>query len=533
MAIIPSVDALGARPLPQARAPQTYDASGEILAEATGRAADRIGHAVTDFGERRDLFNASKAKAAFIQAESSARLELENDPDWETYETRYREKMSKAKDTVLQGVKIPSNRAALGVDFDSSLDQGAMAVRKAARAREIDVSRADLNSSLDGLRRSALETNDEGLRAKAIDAAQESILTAQANGYVSAQEAEVTRKKWTADYAEAFVEAKPPAERVSMLSKPKGTVADYIDPERRTALLKVATHENRELTVRRESQAQEDAIFAKHGATPDALSVAREIEDPEVRDSTVSRLKVRQAETKQAEIEYRDDLGEQALAFLNGGGKFDDLPLKIKNGLKPSALSSLRSYAEQQVSGMKRLTNPETLVQLSSMAADSPQDFGEADLLTFRAGLSDGDFEKFVDLQRKIRSGNVDGKASGFQGITQVRDVRLRELFGGTTAKGDKQAKINKFVQQFESQLTAFKAENGHPAKADDARKILDDLTAEVAINWGRDKKAFELSDDDIAVPATDRLQIVSELRRRGKPITDQSILTIYKAANK
>lgn len=517
----------------RARAPRTYDSSGEILAESIGNAAERIGRAAVDFGERRDLFNASKAKADFLQADSAVRRELEDDPDWQTYEARYREKMGKAKEAALKAVKIPTNREALGLDFDGSLDRGAQAVRQAARVKEVDVSRADLNASLDGLRRSALESNDEGLRAQAITAAQESILAAQANGYLTAQESEATRRKWTADYAESFVGMKAPAERIELLSKPKGSVADYIAPDRRAALLDAATKENRELTVRRESQAEEDAIFAKHGATPAALTAAREIKDPEVRDSTVSRLKVRQAEAKQQEIESRDALGEQALAFINDGGKFADLPLNIKNGLRPSALSSLRSYAEQQVAGAKRLTSPETLVQLSSMAADSPQEFGETDLLSYRAGLSDGDFEKFVDLQRKIRSGNIDGKSSGFQTITQVRDTRLRELFGGTTAKGDKQAKINRFVQQFESQLTAFKEENGRPAKADDARKILDDLTAEVAIDWGRDKRAFELSDEDIAVPETDRLQIISELRRRGKPITDQSILTIYKAANK
>src|SRR5688572_2357769 len=102
MARIPDATDLGPRPVPQARAPRVYDASGEIGAESLGRAAERIGRAAVDFGERRDLFNASKAKASYIQAEAAARAELENDPDWETYETRYREKMTKVRDETLK-----------------------------------------------------------------------------------------------------------------------------------------------------------------------------------------------------------------------------------------------------------------------------------------------------------------------------------------------------------------------------------------------------------------------------------------------
>jgi hypothetical protein len=82
---------------------------------------------------------------------------------------------------------------------------------------------------------------------------------------------------------------------------------------------------------------------------------------------------------------------------------------------------------------------------------------------------------------------------------------------------------------KFETELKAFKEETGKAPKADDARKILDNLTADVAINWGSDKKVFELGDDDIeGVPVADRNEIIRELQKRGRPVTDKAITELY-----
>lgn len=536
---IPDITSLGERRAPIGRAPTYEDRSAEIAAESIGSAARQLGGAVVDFADRRDNFRVAKAGAAFSTAEASARQFQDN--DWETYETRYRESMTKAKEESLKGVRLPANRQALELQFDSAVERGVLNVRQSARAKEIEFGRSDLSSMLDSYRTAALSSSDEAMRAKSISGAQLAIQSALDNQYIDPVDAEKLNKTWAQSYAEGLLTMQTPDKRVEMLSKPKGTAIDYIPPDRRATLLEAAKNENRDLTVRRESQAQEDAIVEKFGTGPAALKAARDIEDPEVRDSTVSRIKVRQAEAKQAEIETRESLTEEALGFINGGGRFADLPLRIKNGLLPSSLNSLRSYAEQHAGGGVRRTNPETLIKLSEMSADDPQKFGEVDMLEYRDKLSDSDFEEFVDLQRKIRTGSLDGKATGFMTMNQVRDERLRALFGSampTSKEGEKKSLARrKFVEQYEARLRSFREEAGKRPGADDARKILDDLTADVAINrdywFDTTKKVYELGETDIeGVPEADRNEIIRELQKRGKSVTDDAIVNLYRMVN-
>jgi hypothetical protein len=531
---IPDVTSLGERRVPIGRAPEYQDRSSEIIAAGLGNAARQLGSAVEDYADRRDSFQVAKAGAAFSTSEASARQF--QDDDWQTYESRYRESMTKAKEEALKGVRIPANRQALDLEFNSAVERGVLNVRAAARGKEVEFGRADLSSMLDSYRTAALSTPDEFMRAKSINGAQLAIQSALQNQFINPTDAEKLNKTWTQNYAEGFLSMQTPQQRIEMLNKPKGTAIDYIPPDRRAALLEAAKNENRDLTVRRESQAHEDALVSKHGTNwQSALSAARQITDPEVRDSTVSRIKVRQAEAKQAESEYHAEIGEQALGFINDGGKFADLPLKIRNGLKPSELNSLRSYAEQMAGGGARRTNPETLIDLSTMSAEDPQAFGEIDMLAYRDRLSDGDFEEFVDLQRKIKTGTLDGKATGFMSVNQVRDERIKDIFGSPAKQSETQKQRRRqFIEQFEGQLKAYREQNKKSAGADDARKILDDMTAEVAVSrdfwFDTTKPAYAVTGEDI--PDADRSEIIAELTKRGKQVTDQAIIDLYRRVN-
>lgn len=538
---IPDASQLGFS-VPSTRTPRFQDRSGEIVAGAVGQLGQTIGQAATRLQEREDSFAYAQAKSALLTADVEARRALENDNDWQTYEKRYNETMTKAREKAAGMIRGNRDRALFDLDAKGVIDRNVAEVRGLSKRKEIDWGRASLDEMLQGNRTAALNAADEPTRAALIAATQEAIDGAKSKGYLSEQEATNQRQVWTANYAEGFVGMQSAEKRIELLSKPKGTAADLIAPDRRAALLEAAKRESRDLTVRRESQAQEDAIVAKFGTGPAALKAARDIEDPEVRDSTVSRIKVRQAEAKQAELEQTEALSEEAMAFINEGGKYADLPLRIKNGLTPSALNSIRSYALDVASGGARRTQPETLIELSTMSGDDPQKFGELNMLEYRDKLSDSDFEEFVDLQRKIRSGSLDGKATGFMTMNQVRDERLRDLFGSampTAKEGDKvSAARRKFVSQYETRLRSFRDESGKRPGADDARKILDDMTADVGINrsywFDTSKRAFEITDEDIpGVPEADRNEIIAALRRSGKPVTDEEILKLYNFVNR
>ena len=539
MARIPDVDDFGQRSAPRAYAPRVVDRSGEIIAEAGGRFGEKFAQVASRIEDREDNFAYGQARNALITADVEARRQFENDSDWATYDKRYSEAMEKAREKAGGLIRSKHDRALFDSDARLSIERNRGEVLALSKRKEGDWGRATLESALESNRTAALNAKDKATRAELHETAQAMIAGAVGKGYLSQEVGGELGRRHIQSFAEGYVSMLPADERIGVLSKPVGTEADYIAPDKRHALLEAAKRESRDLTVRRESQAQEDAIVSKHGGDwTAALKAARDIEDPDVRDSTVTRVKVRQAESKQADFERRETLTEEALGFINDGGKFDDLPLKIKNGLKPSALNSLRSYAEQQASGGRRSTDPETLIELSRLSTDDPQKFGELDMLGYRDKLTDSDFEEFVDLQRKIRSGSMDGKATGFMTMNQVRDERLRDLFGSampTAKEADKvSAARRKFVEQYETRLRSVKQQTGKAPGADDARKILDDMTADVGINrdywFDTSKPAYELTGEDVPdVPEADRNEIISELRKRGKPVTDQAIINLYR----
>lgn len=536
---IPDASSLGYS-VPQTRTPRFQDRSGQIVGDATQRLAGTIGQVAGALQEREDKFSYAQAKSTLLQADIETRRALESDPDWSTYEKRYSESMAKAREKAAGFIRSKNDRALFDMDAKLDVERGVSEVRGLAKRKEVGWGRSTVDKTLESNRAAGMNAKDEATREQIINASKDVILGAVAKGYYTEDEGTNLFQNYRDNYAVGLIEMQPAEKRIALLND-NNSVAKHLQPDVRAKLLEAAKNENRDLTVRRESQAQEDAIVAKYGTSTAALQAAREITDPEVRDSTVNRIKVRQAEAKQAESEYHAALAEEALEFINGGGKYADLPLKIRNGLKPSELNSLRSYAEQMAGGGPRRTNPETLIELSTLSAEDPQAFGELDMLAYRANLSDSDFEEFVDLQRKVKTGTLDGKATGFMTVNQVRDERLAEIFGSARplAKESEKAKQRRrqFIEMYEGQLKAFREQNKRAAGADDARKILDDMTAEVVINrdfWLDTKKpAYKVTGEDIPdVPDADRNEIISELRKRGKPVTDQAIIDLYRLVN-
>jgi hypothetical protein len=529
MARIPSADDFGPRPIPQYRSPRVADQSGEIIAQAGERLMGTIANTAERITEREDKFQYAQARTALLAADVEARKALDGDQDYATHEKRYGDAMLKAREKATGMFRSKRDAALFELDAKLDVERGLGEVRNHAKRIETDVSRASLDETLQLSRNAALGASDEPTRAAFIKSATDMIDGAFEKGYLSAQEATNAKQQHVADYAESYVGMQPADKRIELLSAGKG-VAKHIAPDKRVALLDAAKNESRQLNNRRESQAQFDSIIARYGTGSAAIKAARTIDDPEVRDLTESRIEHEQARTERAENEYRENIEQQATQFINDGGAFADLPLNLKNALKPGTLSSLRSYSDSLTRGTPVKTDWAVYGKLSSMVSDDPRGFGEVNMLDHRGSLADSEYEKIVDLQRKVKSGDVDGKASGFKTITQLRDDRLRKVFGATTGKGKKQEPISRFTSLFEDRLTAFKEDTGKPAKAAEAKKILDDMTAEIAVNrdywFDTEKKAYEFKVQDI--PKEELAEITSALTRRGKTVNDGTILQLY-----
>jgi hypothetical protein len=265
MARIPDVTSLGERRAPIGRAPTYEDRSAEIAAESIGNAARQLGGAVSDLADRRDNFRVAKAGATFSTAEASARQFQDN--DWETYETRYRDSMRKVREDTLKGVRLPANKAALELQFDTVIERGALGVKQQARDKEIEFGRADLTGMLDSYRTSALSSSDDAVRGQNVSGAQLAIKSALDNGYIKATEAETLNKSWTESYGEGVLDTLPFAKQVEMLRKPEGTPAGFLQPDKRANLLRQAENQVRLERERAEAEQRAKMIEVRMALT--------------------------------------------------------------------------------------------------------------------------------------------------------------------------------------------------------------------------------------------------------------------------
>jgi hypothetical protein len=258
MARLPDIEDLGARPIPQARAPRTIDQSGDILADSIGRTASAVSDIATRAEAREDQASYAQARSTLLQADIAARKSLEGDQNFQTYGTRYQEAMRKARETAANGIRSRHDRASFETDSDLDIARGAAAVGEMARRTGVDVGRANLQTTLTNNRTAALEAADEGTRAALIKASQEAIAGAHAKNHIDAQEAVQIGQDWTTRYAEGFLETQSPDKRLAMLKNPKGTAAGLLPADTRARLAERAQVEVRQ----QQAQAQAAKVEA-------------------------------------------------------------------------------------------------------------------------------------------------------------------------------------------------------------------------------------------------------------------------------
>lgn len=136
-----------------------------------------------------------------------------------------------------------------------------------------------------------------------------------------------------------------------------------------------------------------------------------DIADPDERAAAIREYNlISGVQSKQAEAR-RDQAADAAFKIIESGGNVDDLPIDFRQNLGREEMSSLRTYQDKVASGDKVETDPEQYVLLSKIASENPDGFTKLNPIAWRDKLDDGDFEKFVDLQRTIRnSGREEAK---------------------------------------------------------------------------------------------------------------------------
>lgn len=275
---LPSVNA----PLPVAQATRgvvTYD--GTQAAGASAQVGQAIGGALTEYADRaiqkQDRYNFALAKSSFLKSQIEAENELDQDQDYPTYEKRYTEKMTKARDQAVALIGSPSDRALFQQELDLDIQRGLGAVAKKAKSKEIDVGRGALMDTIATNREAALKSTDELARASVIKSTTEAIDGARDRGYLTEQEAVRMRQGATEDYALASVQMLDPSGRLAALSKPG--IADLIPTDKR-AELKMQAQNQIEMEQRRlAAEARQRQVEARQLQAINRMELSSRVQD--------------------------------------------------------------------------------------------------------------------------------------------------------------------------------------------------------------------------------------------------------------
>jgi hypothetical protein len=301
-------------------------------------------------------------------------------------------------------------------------------------------------------------------------------------------------------------------------------------------------------SVRADGQKQADAILARGGTLKEQREQARQIDDADVRDDVTQRLEHEAAVRDRAEREQDQDRLRSAYDRVDRTKSVTSIPPGEWAQLDGSARSSLRSYATSLAKGVAIETDLPTYYAAMQRAGDDPTAFATENLLRYKGTIGETEFKQLASLQLSIKNGDRT-KAEKELGPTRLEmavadDALALYGFDVKAAKKDPTSADGKAYAQFRNMLRRqVQAQHDltgkQPTDVDvtgHADKLLSQSETVPGSWWNifpggksfRDtsKRLIDLTISD--VPAGDRTQIEAALRKRGRPVSDATVLDLF-----
>ncbi len=397
------------------------DRSGEIAAQ--GLIA--LGQTVADIEEgmrrREDRFSYANAKSTLLIADSEAQRSFEDDDDWATFEERYREKMAAGLEAATKKIKSKTDRKLFELDSKLAIERGAMAIRNAARKKEIDEVRADLDVIVDSALKNTLESPDASYEL--LDNARDAIAAAASKGVISKEVAGDKSRALSRDYAEAALTIMEPEARLEMLKHPEGTDADFLHKDTRIKMLRAAEKENKATRVKAASQSAVDEIMEKNPEDRGkALASARKIKDPDVRAAAVTSVNARFNEMEAIERENVDRIYDEATEFIGETGSLAGYDGNLQK-LTPAQQKSLDDFARYEQKGIEPVHSDEKYEEWLALPI---RDVAKVNLLAeYRPVFDDAHFAQAQARQLSIRDGKTEQVQSYVGDVRRIESVLI------------------------------------------------------------------------------------------------------------
>jgi len=233
------------------------------------------------------------------------------------------------------------------------------------------------------------------------------------------------------------------------------------------------------------------------------------ISDPDERDAALREYKLLAANRDAKQQQRHGAASDRAFQIIEAGGNVDDLSLDDRQYLGREEMSALRSYQDKRDNDEKIVTDPKLYMQLSRIAAEEPDGFTKLNSMAWIDKLDKGDFEKFVDLQRTIRTAGIEEAAKKTVAVdpptvSAIRSATSTQLAAvGIRLKDDAgAAKAAQFERQMIQWADNFTSQNNAKPTAKDINLKAGQLLTSVSLdsegfadhNNFDDKRAFEIN---------------------------------------
>lgn len=266
---------------------------------------------------------------------------------------------------------------------------------------------------------------------------------------------------------------------------------------------------------------------------------AAKIEDPELREKTLTQIRNNYALVKQAREEGEAAAASQAWQLFAQGKRIPEAILAQMSGRERVQLQeTMRARAERLAAGRAVKTDMATYIDLRERLAAGER----VDLRAYMEKISPSDMEKLIDIQTATKKGGVEWDRVLTR--EERKDKALRAA--GIDKKRDPDAAYNLHLE-IERRLNAAIAAKGKPLTPEEEDKVYDSVVMDKVYvdEWGTDpqKPVSMLTPEEMqgayvkidgkkvqvrSVPESDRRKIIAALKATGQAVTEQNIVALY-----
>jgi hypothetical protein len=342
MGRLPTAESLGQRSF--------QDRSFVVKPNVDFSGANALGSAVTNIVEGRierlDASSLHKAKIQFQKNKLEADAAFDQDPDFETYQSRYDEKMKSAMEESAKLVRNPRDRERFARDMSLYTAEGSQRMIAKAFGKEAKRGLSDLDETLTVGRENYLRASSGQDKQFALNTMQEAIKSARGSTYIDETEEKNMEQELALGLAVASIEVEPPEVQLKLLKSKQGIFNDIPLDVRTKMIANVETQIDAQVSLDMANVIREEG-----GTREERMVKVNKVKDPKVKASLRAQVLNDFNVEKVAEGEEKYTIYDEAAKGIIEGkdlnGFIAEMPAKW-NSLGSKEQSALISMASSK-----------------------------------------------------------------------------------------------------------------------------------------------------------------------------------------